>query len=220
MGYLESAVVVYLRELYFPSGFSFPAVSLSGSIAVIEVYREIATIIMLLSVGFLAGKNIRQKAAWFIYCFAVWDIFYYVFLKITLNWPESFFTWDLLFLIPTIWTGPVISPVVVSITMIILAGMILYGEVSTTGKKISGITVFLSITGSILIFGSFIWSFSVYMIRTASVSAVFNPGQIQIALREYVPYDFNWYLFIAGEIVLLAGICFQYLSYRKAYKHQ
>jgi len=124
MAFVESAVVVYLRELYYPEGFNFPLVLLPGRIALTEFLREIATLIMLLGIGFLAGRNFRQRFAWFIYSFAIWDIFYYVFLKLILDWPSSWLTWDILFLIPVIWTGPVLAPVLVSLTMIILSSII------------------------------------------------------------------------------------------------
>jgi len=216
MGFLESAVVVYLREIYYPSGFSFPLTPLSGRIAVIELIREMATMLMLLSMGFLAGKNARQRFAWFIYCFAVWDIFYYVFLKITLLWPASFFTWDILFLIPTIWTGPVVTVIMVSFTMILLAGMILYTEEKTSRMKITRFTVIPTVIGAVLIFGSFIWSFSSYVISTFSMKAILSIDNVQNAMLKFIPADFNWYLFIGGEIALMAGIYSLYTDYRKA----
>lgn len=40
MGILESIVVVYLRELYYPSGFSFPLGLLPVKIYATEVLRE------------------------------------------------------------------------------------------------------------------------------------------------------------------------------------
>src|SRR5271167_2605871 len=89
MGFMETAVVIYLRKVYYPRGFQFPLVPIEPSIALTEFLREAATIIMLLGIGILTGKTRAQKFAFFIYCFAVWDIFYYVFLKIFLNWPES-----------------------------------------------------------------------------------------------------------------------------------
>ena len=48
MGYLESAVVVYLRELYYPEGFDFPMKEMSRILAVTELFREAATLIMIL----------------------------------------------------------------------------------------------------------------------------------------------------------------------------
>ena len=82
MGMLESSVVIYLRELYYPEGFQFPVRATSYTVAVTELMRELATIVMLLSVGMIAGKNKQERFAWFIYSFAIWDICYYIFLTV------------------------------------------------------------------------------------------------------------------------------------------
>lgn len=127
MGILEAIVVVYLRELYYSNGFSFPLNSdIPPKILVVEIVREATTIVMLLCVGILAGENIITKICYFLFCFGVWDIFYYVGLKIFLNWPESLFSWDLLFLIPVSWVGPVIAPIICSLVMIFIGVSIIY----------------------------------------------------------------------------------------------
>lgn len=125
MGFLETAVVVYLRKIYYPEGFSFPLKQMSTDIVITELLREAATIVMLLYIGFFCGKTFIQRFAFFLLSFAVWDIFYYVFLKLLLNWPLSFFEWDILFLIPLPWLGPVLAPCIISATMILLAVFIL-----------------------------------------------------------------------------------------------
>ena len=117
MGFLESAVVIYLRTIYYPEGFAFP-IKLSGqTIALTEVLREAATLVMLFTVSLIADKKGINRFAYFLLAFAVWDIFYYIFLKLLIHWPASFFTWDILFLIPFIWVGPVLAPIINSITM-------------------------------------------------------------------------------------------------------
>src|SRR4030095_13106258 len=122
MGFLEAAVVIYLRKLYYPGGFDFPLVVIPRDVAVVELFREGATLIMLLAVGFLTGKTTAQRFCYFLFCFATWDIFYYVFLKVFLGWPESLLTWDILFLLPVPWVGPVLAPCLSSLTMILLMG--------------------------------------------------------------------------------------------------
>jgi hypothetical protein len=107
MAFLETTVVVYLRKLYYPEGFDFPLKALDFSIGIIEFLREFATLVMILTVALLTGKTKNEKFAAFIFIFAVWDIFYYIFLYVTLGWPSSLWTWDILFLIPTTWVGPV-----------------------------------------------------------------------------------------------------------------
>jgi hypothetical protein len=81
MGLLETAVVIYLREIYYPTGFKFPLVNIKKSVIEVELWRELATIIMLAAIGYLAGKTKAQRFVFFLFCFGVWDIFYYVFLN-------------------------------------------------------------------------------------------------------------------------------------------
>jgi hypothetical protein len=215
MGYLESAVVVYLREIYYPGGFGFPLVSMSEKMALTEVLREAATVIMLLATGYMAGHTFSHRFAWFIYCFAVWDIFYYVFLKALLHWPASWLTWDLLFLIPVPWTGPVIAPVIVSCTMILLAAAIVIhpGEKAGISPKV---WLFM-IAGSALIFLSFIWDFSDFVLNPARQSFL-QADSVQESLKQYMPEKFNWPVFTVGELLLLSGLIV-YWRLKKPVRH-
>jgi len=100
-GFIEAAVVVYLRLHFYPEGFTFPLAEMPGPVILTEVAREAATIIMLACIGWIAGRRFLDRFAYFAFAFGVWDIFYYVFLKVILGWPESLLTWDVLFLIPS-----------------------------------------------------------------------------------------------------------------------
>lgn len=131
--WVESSVVVYLREIYFEGSFHFPlAVKwVNGKYVVddlmrIEFGREIATIIMLLAMSCIAGKNGLQKFCFFMILFGIWDIFYYIWLWVTVSWPESLMTWDLLFFVPLPWVGPVITPVLIALAMITTGSLIIY----------------------------------------------------------------------------------------------
>ncbi|MHC1707782.1 MAG: hypothetical protein AB9842_09690 [Bacteroidales bacterium] len=200
MGLLETIVVVYLRELYYPQGFKFPLVEFSNFLFKVELLREAVTIIMLLMVGILAGKTMIRGFAFFLYAFAVWDISYYLGLKFLLNWPSSFFTWDILFLIPIAWVGPVIAPIICSIAMIILAYLIIRLDEKGIKPVISRFEWLLLILGSLIVFISFIWDYSVML------SGLSSPESIKNAIAQYVPVWFNWYLFSAGIIIILTGI--------------
>ncbi len=118
MGYLEAAVVVYLRELYYPSGFHFPITIIRDKIAVVEITREFATLILLAVPALIAARGFYARLAAFSLMFGVWDIVYYISLKVAIDWPESILTWDILFLIPVPWVGPVIAPCIVSLCLI------------------------------------------------------------------------------------------------------
>ena len=126
MGFVEAAVVVYLRRIYYPEGFSFPLKPLIDNLMGVEVLREAATIFMLLSAAALAGKKIWERFAYFLFCFGMWDIFYYVWLKVLLDWPSTIFDWDILFLMPMPWIGPVIAPVTISMLMILFGLFTIY----------------------------------------------------------------------------------------------
>jgi hypothetical protein len=125
MAFVESAVVVYLRAIYYPEGFAFPLQSLTDYKIIIEVCREVATIVMLMAVAHISGKKFWERFAYLIFIFGIWDIFYYVWLKVLLNWPATLLDWDILFLIPLPWIGPVIAPVSISIIMIVCSILII-----------------------------------------------------------------------------------------------
>lgn len=143
MAYLESAVVVYLRGLFGITSL-LPSAEMIGSqdialnlgvivflkmssalkvlananILLVEIGREVATIVMLISFAWLLGKSLKERLAIFLWTFAFWDIFYYFWLYVIIQWPPSIFTPDVLFLIPVPWIAPVIVPVGISILMI------------------------------------------------------------------------------------------------------
>lgn len=208
MGFLETSVVVYLRALLYPNGFVFPFVPIPPSLAVTEVLREAATMVMLLGAAVLAGRSVTTRFAWFLYSFAIWDIFYYVFLKLLLNWPESWMTWDILFLIPIAWIGPVVSPVIVSMTMILLTVLIVRFDASKNNVRLDYKEWILLIAGSVILIVAFTWDYGAFILEHYSLSKVFSvPSNDLMKLSyEYVPRTFNWFLFWLGEIVILTGI--------------
>jgi len=129
--YIESAVVVYLRVIFHPDGFTFPLapfdLTAQGKrLLLTEVGREAATLVLILTAAWLFGRNRQERAAYFLVIFAIWDIFYYVWLKVLLDWPATFLDWDVLFLIPLPWASPVLYPVLVSLAMFAFATAILY----------------------------------------------------------------------------------------------
>src|SRR5258706_7135564 len=131
-GFLEAVVVVYLRAavglLPGYQGTLSDVIRMSGqfyvqtqvmsqfprSLLTLEVLREAATILMLLSVALLTSANARARAAVFLWTFAIWDIVYYAALWATVRWPLSLKDPDVLFLIPVPWLSPVWFPILVS----------------------------------------------------------------------------------------------------------
>jgi len=114
-GYLEAVVVVYLRTI----------LTRRPDWQTIEISREAATIIMLAAFAIASGKNTVQRTGAFLLSFGIWDIVYYLGLKIWLNWPDSLATTDILFYIPCVWSSPVYIPVLFSGLMILLGVLLM-----------------------------------------------------------------------------------------------
>lgn len=209
MAFLEAAVVIYLRELYYPEGFSFPLKILSEKIIVTELFREFATLIMMISIAFMVTDQKKDRFSWFIFVFGIWDIFYYVFLKIFIDWPESLFTWDVFFLLPSTWVGPVICPVLNSLTMIIIAIMVLKPGKNGFKPAIVKWEWVLLIAGAVLVFISYTEAYYFYISSKFDLSDVLfystNDELIEHASR-FVPEQFRWGIFISGQLLFLAMI--------------
>jgi hypothetical protein len=208
MGFMEAVIVVYLRKIYYPQGFQFPLVPIHPDMALAEFLREAATIIMLLGIGILTGKTASQKFAFFIYCFAVWDLFYYIFLKVLIDWPESLFTWDILFLIPVPWVGPVIAPCIISITMIVLTLNIAYLHEKGLNTKIHLKEWILLSCGSFIVILSFVWDYFRYISKGNSkgIWIISSKGAMFNEIADYAPMHYNWLLFLLGEAIIVYAI--------------
>lgn len=129
--YIESAVVVYLRAIFYPDGFIFPlqmfdVTELGKRLTITEIGREAATLVLIVTAAWLFGRNRQERGAYFLVIFAVWDIFYYVWLKVLLDWPASIIDWDILFLIPYVWASAVLYPVLVALSMFAFGVTILW----------------------------------------------------------------------------------------------
>ena len=206
MGYLETSVVVYLRKIYYPDGFGFPLNPIGNDIVITELSREAATMVMLAGIAVLAGKNAVQRFAFFIYSFAVWDIFYYLFLYVLLGWPRSLMTWDILFLIPVPWVGPVLSPLVITMQMILFAGILVYFDTKGIKARVNLKEWLLFITGSLIVIASWTWDYCSYLISSnpdGSIWSFSSEEALFEASQKFVPQSFNWLLFGLGSLMIL-----------------
>ena len=186
MAYLESAIVVYLRLLYYPEGFIFPIKIIPDEIFLIEFGRELATIFMLASISYLISIRFVERFAYFLFAFGVWDIFYYVWLKLFINWPDSLFTDDLLFLIPVPWISPVLAPIIVSIIFIVMSITLLVFQLKAISLKKNFLANILMVLGVLLILFSFMWNF-------------------QNRLNMHSPVEFLWEVFWLGIFLIVTG---------------
>ena len=213
MGFMEGAVVIYLRDIYYPNGFAFPMVPISRMHSTVELMREAATLIMLVAAGWLAGNTPIRRFAFFLLSFAIWDLIYYLVLKMVLDWPSSLLEWDILFLIPVPWFGPVIAPCLISLLMILLAVVLLRAPAVTGNKIIGKSNWFLLIGGSITVISSFILEYISYVAFVLDTNG--TTGNEELLLQElskFVPEHFNWLVFTAGFLMILSGIIRIHLS--------
>jgi hypothetical protein len=204
-GFVEAAVVAYLRPHYeavhahaYPERREddfFPllrfdqlqaAGSLPAQLLIVELVREVATLVMLAAVGLAIAQNFRQWVAGFAIAFGVWDLCYYLFLKVLLDWPDTLLTWDLLFLLPVPWVGPVVAPVLVSVSLVGAGALVLKREARGDPVRLGGANGAAILLGGILIVTSFCCDYLHLM----------SGG---------MPRDFNWTLFSVGEAVGLAA---------------
>ncbi len=215
MGLLEAIVVVYLRELYFPGGFRFPLRLIPEQMLRMEALRELSTLIMLAAFAAAAARKPILRFSVFLLAFGVWDIFYYVFLKVLLNWPDSLLTWDVLFLIPITWLGPVLAPVLCSLTMIGL-GLLLIMLDRTCGRVQSDMPARLLLAaGAAIIVVSFVWEYAGIILKGGwyrDPATRAGNQSFQAALAAFVPGHFRWDLFAGGEVLCLV---FAFRIFRK-----
>jgi hypothetical protein len=200
-GYVEAAIVVYLRHIYDPirlefhpgkpPGDLFPLITseqlrskgpVHVRLLLTELGREFATLVMLGGAALAVASNLRQWLGGFVLVFGVWDLAFYLFLKVLIDWPASWMTWDILFLIPLPWVGPVLSPCIVAASMVFAGIVVLRRELGGPGIRISALHWSGIVTGGLILMVAFMWDW-----RHTSGG---NP-----------PNAFNWPLFAAGELL-------------------
>ena len=198
-GYIEAAVVTYLRPQFFAARATFepqsrdlfPMLTLQQVRATgpemvrmvrTEIGREAATLLMLGAVAAAVGGSFRQQLAFFLLAFGTWDIAYYAFLKILIDWPKSLLTWDVLFLIPVPWTGPVLAPGLVALTMVGAGLIYLWRESHGHSIRLKAVHWLGVGAGALLILAAFTWDY-------------------RNVMAGGMPKTFPWSLFAVGEML-------------------
>ena len=208
MAWVEAAVVYYLRSLINRiepyQAYPLPIV---GGFGTAELIREIATLIMLFTVGWLAGATWRARLGYSVVAFGVWDIFYYVFLRVMTGWwPRSLLDWDILFLIPLPWWGPVWAPTSIALLMI------LWGTFMTRAGRFP---VSICSQWKFLALGGIGAALALF---TFMADAIRTMDQGTDALRNMLPVHFNWPLFgvaLALMALPVADVALQELRARR-----
>lgn len=209
MAWVESAVVYYLRtminriEPYQPN-----PLPIIGGLGPAEMVREAATMVMLLTVGILAGRNWRSRLGFAAIAFGVWDIFYYVFLKVMCGWPHSLLDWDILFLLPLPWWGPVLAPVSIAMLMILWGTLVSSWRIERARDGSEWKAWTLNFLGVAL---------ALYLFMADSIR-VANGGVN--ALRILLPQSFNWPLFCVALVLMAAPIMQVIAKLKEGFVHR
>jgi hypothetical protein len=182
MAFLEAVVVVYIRGLLHITN---DHVAL-GPYVTMEMWREMATIIMLVAVGWLAGRRTAERWAYGLFAFGTWDVFYYVWLRVLIDWPATLLDWDTLFLIPLRWWGPVLSPVLIAVLICIAAVLAVMRLERGQRLSVTPIRVSVGVFGGLL---------ALYVFMSDSLHALLAGRTDWDTLR---PEPFKWPLFLVA----------------------
>ena len=186
MAYLESAVVVYLRRIYGISDLILSVPPFDPQIAAIELGRELATLVMLLAVGWVAGKKFQSRLGFAVFAFGLWDIFYYIWLRVFIGWPRSVLDPDLLFLLPLSWWGPVLAPVLIAALMVLGGALVVIGDDRGQTVRLQPAEWAIFIAGNLAMLYAFM----------ADALAIL-PADSQ-TLSQLRPTNFNWTVYLIG----------------------
>jgi hypothetical protein len=194
MAWLEAATVYYLRILVDRlEPYQADPLPMSGIVGQVELVREAATLVMLFTVGTLAGRRWESRFGYAAIAFGVWDIFYYVFLKAIYDWPKSLFDWDILFLLPLPWWGPVIAPMSIAALMIVWGTLVSQRDEDAARPPVAVAWVLCWIG-----IGLALYAFMADALRVAD--------QGVDAVRTVLPTTFNWAVFVVGLALMAAPV--------------
>jgi hypothetical protein len=195
MAWVEAAVVVYLRTLLDRvEPYQVDPLPDAAGFARIEIVREAATLVMLLAAGWLAGTTRRSRWACALFAFGVWDVLYYVFLRVMIGWPGSLLSWDVLFLLPLPWWGPVLAPVAIACLLILGGSLVSWLDSPERPLSPSRWAWALGLAGALL---------ALYVFMADAIRAL--PGGVP-AVRAVLPASFNWLLFLPALASMAAPV--------------
>jgi hypothetical protein len=207
MAWVEAACVYYLRVIVDRvEPYQSDPLPISGILGEVELVREGATLLMLAMTGMLAGRTWRARLGYAAIAFGSWDILYYVFLRIMSGWPASLFDWDILFLLPLPWWGPVVAPVCIASLMIVWGTLVTQWQDGIPATRFTWASWGANWAGIVLA----LWVFMADAIRAL-------PGGLD-AVRQVLPTAFNWPVFSAALLLMatpLVHIGWQSLSSRR-----
>ena len=190
MAWVESASVFYIRALVDRiEPYQTNPLPLNDALGYVELWREAATLVMIATLGMLAGRTWRRRAGYAALAFGAWDIFYYVFLRIMTGWPRTLLDWDILFLLPLPWWGPVLAPVSIALLMIVWGTIATQSDDDTTDARWAWVSASAGIALALGIFMIDAWR-------------ALPDGRE--AILRVLPTTFNWPLY--GVALLLMAL--------------
>lgn len=195
MAWVESASVYYIRTVtdrIVP--YQADPLPIRGVLGHVELVREAATLVMLLTVGMLAGGTWLKRLGYTAVAFGVWDIMYYVFLRLICDWPNSFLDWDILFLLPLPWWGPVLAPICIACLMIVWGTLVSQSADPGPATPLTWTVWGLNAMGTAL-------ALSVFMADSLRVA-----HQGSDVVRQVLPTAFNWTGFVVAVALMAAPV--------------
>jgi hypothetical protein len=195
MAWVEAACVFYLRTLVDRiEPYQAHPLPDSAALGGAELARELATLVMLGTVGWLAGATWRSRLAYATIAFGLWDIFYYVFLRVMTPWPHSVWDWDILFLLPLPWWGPVLAPTLIALLMVAGGTLVVSRDEPSHPCWPSRLTLVVGLAGTGL-------ALHVFMADALRVA-----DQGVKVLRDLLPTTFNWPLFLLAWCLMAVPV--------------
>ena len=192
MAWVEAASVFYIRAIVDRiEPYQANPLPISDALGYVELWREAATLVMIATLAMLAGRTWRHRVGYAAHAFGTWDIFYYVFLRLMSGWPKTLLDWDILFLLPLPWWGPVIAPVSIALLMI------LWGTVATQSRDSAADARWAWALGS----AGVVLALAVFM--SDAWRALPNGRD---AVLQVLPTTFNWPLFGAALLLMAAPL--------------
>ena len=188
MAWVEAACVFYIRMLVDRiEPYQADPLPMNDALGSVELWREAATLVMIATLGVLAGRSWRRRAGYAALAFGAWDIGYYVFLRLMSGWPTSLLDWDILFLLPLPWWGPVLAPVSIALVMM------LWGTLETQ-------------SGDDAVDARWTWALAAVGIMLALAVFMIDAWRAlsdgRDAVLQVLPTTFNWPLFWVALLLM------------------
>ena len=188
MAWVEAASVFYIRALVDRiEPYQADPLPMNGALGNVELWREAATLVMIATLGMLAGRTWRHRAGYAALAFGVWDIFYYVFLRLISGWPRTLLDWDILFLLPLPWWGPVLAPVTIALLMILWGTLATQSDDGAADARWAWALASAGIVLALAVFMTDAWR-------------ALPDGRD--AVLQVLPDDFNWPLFWVAFLLM------------------